>query len=359
MKTVQSGETESEGIDLRSDNEAPVAPEILAAIEAANRGPAASYGDDPFSQRLQQTFGELFETDLAVFPVITGTAANALSLAQVVPPYGAAFCHEHAHLNTDECGAPEFFSGGAKLVLLGGAHGRIDAGSLVGAIEALAVHDDHQVKPAALSLSQCTESGTVYGLEEIRELTALARNAELRVHMDGARLANAVQRLGCSPADVTWRAGIDLLSFGATKNGALAAEAVVVFDRDLAEALGRRRKRAGHLVSKMRYVSAQLEAYVADDLWLRLAARANGAAAKLAEGLQAIDGVDLAHPVEANEIFAHIPPALAEGLEKAGIAFLPWTGGRDLYRLVTSYCTGDEGVARVLEHASRLARAAG
>jgi threonine aldolase len=359
MNTVQFGETESEGIDLRSDNEAPVAPEILAAIEAANRGPAASYGDDPFSQRLQQTFGRLFETDLAVFPVLTGTAANALSLAQVVPPYGAAFCHEHAHLNTDECGAPEFFSGGAKLVLLGGAHGRIEVGSLVRAIEALAVHDDHQVKPAALSLSQSTESGTVYGLEEIRELTALARDADLRVHMDGARLANAVQRLGCSPADVTWRAGIDLLSFGATKNGALAAEAVVVFDRDLAEELGRRRKRAGHLVSKMRYVSAQLEAYVADDLWLRLAARANGAAAKLAEGLQAIDGVDLAHPVEANEIFAHIPPALAEGLEKAGIAFLPWTGGRDLYRLVTSYCTSDEVVARVLEHAARLARAAG
>ena len=359
MKTVQSGEPDSEGIDLRSDNEAPVAPEILAAIEAANRGPAASYGDDPFSQRLQQTFSRLFETDVAVFPVLTGTAANALSVAQVVPPYGAVFCHEHAHLNTDECGAPEFFSGGAKLVLLGGAHGRIDAASLVRAIEALEVHDDHQVKPAALSLSQSTECGTVYGLDEIRELTALARDAKLRVHMDGARLANAVQRLGCSPADATWRAGIDLLSFGATKNGALAAEAVVVFDRDLAQELGRRRKRAGHLVSKMRYVSAQLEAYVADDLWLRLAARANGAASKLAEGLQAIDGVELAHPVEANEIFAHIPPALAEGLEKAGIAFLPWTGGRDLYRLVASYCTGDEVVARVLEHASRLAREAG
>jgi threonine aldolase len=359
MNTQQSEADVGEGIDLRSDNEAPVAPEILAAIEAANRGPAAAYGDDAFSQRLQQTFRSLFETDLAVFPVATGTAANALSVAQLTPPYGAAFCHEHAHLNIDECGAPEFFSGGAKLVLLGGAHGRIDAGALARAIELSEVHDDHRVKPTALSLSQATECGTVYGLDQIRELTALARDANLRVHMDGARLANALQHLGCSPADATWRAGVDLLSFGATKNGALAAEAVVVFDRDLAEELGRRRKRAGHLLSKMRYVSAQLEAYVTDGLWLRLAARANGAAAKLAEGLQAIDGVELAHPVEANEIFAHIPPALAAGLEKAGIAFHPWADGRDLYRLVTSYCTGDEAVARVLDEATRLARGAG
>ena len=359
MKAVQPGKRDGEGIDLRSDNEAPVAPEILAAIEAANRGSAASYGDDAFSQRLQQTFRTLFETDLTVFPVVTGTAANALSVAQLAPPYGAVFCHENAHLNTDECGAPEFFSGGAKLVLLGGAHGRIDTDALVRALEALDAHDDHQVKPAALSLSQSTECGTVYGLEEIRQLTALARESKLRVHMDGARLANAVQHLRCRPADATWRAGVDLLSFGATKNGALAAEAVVVFDRDLAEELGRRRKRAGHLLSKMRYVSAQLEAYVTDDLWLRLAGRANGAAAKLAEGLQAIDGVELAHPVEANEIFAHMPPALAEGLEKAGIAFLPWTGARDLYRLVASYCTSDEAVGRVIEHAARLAREAG
>jgi threonine aldolase len=359
MRARQSGERDGEGIDLRSDNEAPVAPEIMAAIEAANRGPAASYGDDAFSQRLPQTFRALFETDLAVFPVPTGTAANALSIAQLAPPYGAVFCHEHAHLNTDECGAPEFFSGGAKLVPVGGAHGRIDAGALGSALEALDMHDDHQVRPAALSLSQSTECGTVYRLGEIRQLTAVARESKLRVHMDGARLANAVECLGCSPADATWRAGIDLLSFGATKNGALAAEAVVIFDRDLAAELGRRRKRAGHLLSKMRYVSAQLEAYVADGLWLRLAGRANRAAAKLAEGLQAIDGVELAHPVEANEIFAQMPRALAEGLEKAGVAFLPWPGARDLYRLVASYCTGDEAVERTLEHAARLAREAG
>ena len=356
MGTVQSEARDGEGVDLRSDNVAPVAPEILAAIEAANRGPAASYGADAYSERLQQTFRALFETDLLVFPVLTGTAANALGIAQLAPPYGAVFCHEHAHLNIDECGAPEFFSGGAKLVLVGGAHGRIDSGALVRALEALDAHDDHQVKPSALSLSQATECGTVYGLDEIRRLTAVAREANLRVHMDGARIANAVQRLGCSPAEATWRAGIDVLSFGATKNGALAAEAVVVFDRALADELGRRRKRAGHLLSKMRYVSAQLEAYVADGLWLRLAERANRAAAKLAEGLRGIDGVTLAHPVEANEIFVHLPPALAAGLEKAGIAFHPWPGARDLYRLVASYCTGDAAVERVLECAAHLAR---
>jgi threonine aldolase len=353
---LQSDERESWGVDLCSDNEAPVAPEIMAAIERANRGTATSYGEDALSGRLQRIFRDLFETNVAVFPVLSGTAANALSIAQLAPTYGAVFCHEHAHLNTDECGAPEFFSGGAKLITIGGAHAKIDADALARTIAASGELGDHQSEPAALSVSQSTEFGGVYSLDEIQRLTALARGSGLRVHMDGARLANAVQRLDCSPADVTWRAGIDVLSFGATKNGALAAEAVIVFDRELAEGLGRRRKRAGHLISKMRYVSAQLEAYIEDDLWLRLAGRANRAAAALAEGLEAIDAIELVHPVEANEIFVRMPPALAEGLEKAGIEFLRWPDTRDVYRLVASYCITDEQIGRVLEQAARLAR---
>ena len=356
---MQSEERHGEVINFRSDNEAPVAPEIMAALERANRGTAASYGEDAISERLQRIFGDLFETDVAVFPLLTGTAANSLCIAQLTPPYGAAFCHEHAHLNTDECGAPEFFSGGAKLISVGGCHGRIDADDLAKTIDASDELDDHQSKPAALSLSQSTEFGTVYGLDDLQQLTAIARGSELRVHMDGARLANAVQHLDCSLADVTWRAGIEMLSFGATKNGALAAEAIVVFDRDLTEQLGRRRKRAGHLLSKMRFVSAQLEAYATDGLWLRLATRANRAAAALAEGFGALGGVELVHPVEANEVFARMAPTLAERLEKAGVAFLRWPGTRDVFRFVASYCTSDEAIERTLEHMERLARETG
>ncbi|MDH3519835.1 MAG: beta-eliminating lyase-related protein [Myxococcales bacterium] len=347
----------AEVVDLRSDNEAPAAPEIMAAIERANRGPAAAYGQDAISARTRDLFCDLFETDVAVFPVLTGTAANALCIAQIAPPFGSVFCHPHAHLNTDECGAPEFFSAGAKLMGVAGEHARIDPGALREAIEGTDDLDVHQCKSAGLSLSQSTELGTVYPVAQLAQLSALAHDAGLRVHMDGARLANAIASAGCSPAEMTWRAGIDMLSFGATKNGALAAEAILVFDRDLADGLERRRKRAGHLLSKMRYVAAQLEAYVADGLWLRLAQRANRAAGALAAGLARVPGVEIPHPVEANEIFARMPRALAEGLAKEGVAFLRWPGAPDLYRLVAAWCTSDAAVARVLACAERVARA--
>jgi len=223
----------TEEIDLRSDNGAPVAPEIMAAIERANHGSAASYGDDAISGRLTAAFRELFETDLIVLPVISGTAANALAISQITPTYGAVFCHEHAHMNTDECGAPEFFSGGAKLVPVPGEHAKLDPDALTERIQMNAEVGVHQSESASLSVSQSTEFGSVYLPDELRRISGIAKDSSLRMHMDGARLGNAIDRLRCTPAETTWRAGVDVLSFGATKNGALAAEAIIVLEREM------------------------------------------------------------------------------------------------------------------------------
>ncbi len=328
-------------MNFRSDNEAPVAPEIMEALARANSGADHSYGADAATARLQGQFSDLFETEVAVFPVITGTAANALSLAQSAPPYGVVYCHRESHIHTDECNAPEFYTGGAKLHALDGAHGRIDLAALKDALAATGFHGDHEPEPAAISLTQATEAGAVYAIDDIAALAKLAHGRRLRVHMDGARIANAVARLGCAPADMTWRAGIDILSFGATKNGAMAAEAVVVFRRDLVDGLARRRMRGGHLLSKMRFVSAQLEAYIADGLWLALAARANRAASRLADGVSAIAGATLLHPVEGNELFVQLPAGAIDGMAGDGFEFHRWPGAEGTVRLVCSYAARD------------------
>lgn len=328
-------------MNFRSDNEAPVAPEIMEALARANSGADHSYGADAATARLQGQFSDLFETEVAVFPVITGTAANALSLAQSAPPYGVVYCHRESHIHTDECNAPEFYTGGAKLHALDGAHGRIDLAALKDALAATGFHGDHEPEPAAISLTQATEAGAVYAIDDIAALAELAHGRGLRVHMDGARIANAVARLGCAPADMTWRAGIDILSFGATKNGAMAAEAVVVFRHDLVDGLARRRMRGGHLLSKMRFVSAQLEAYIADGLWLALAARANRAASRLADGVSAIAGATLLHPVEGNELFVQLPAGAIDGMAGDGFEFHRWPGAEGTVRLVCSYAARD------------------
>ena len=331
-----------------SDNVAPAAAAILAAVHAANEGYAASYGADPWSARLQAIASEVFERPVEVFPVATGTAANALALSQLAPPYGAIYCHETAHVATDECGAPEMFCAGAKLIGLPSPDGKIDLRRLRSEI---ALADDmgvHHVKPAAVSLTQATEWGTVYRPDEIAAIAAFAHAHGLGVHMDGARFANAVAHLGCSPAEVTWRAGVDVLSLGATKNGALCAEAVVFFDATKASEFARRRKRAGHLWSKMRFLSAQLVAYLEDDLWLANARHANAMAAALAAGLRGAPGARLLQPVEANELFVALPEATVARLERDGFLFYRWPY-RELddavaIRLVTSYATLAEDV---------------
>jgi len=304
-----------------SDNTASACPEVLGALGVVNHGRAKSYGDDEWTRQLDEKLGEFFGTDVRAFVVVTGTAANSLSLATLTPPYGVVFAHEGAHILNDECGAPEFYSGGGRIVGVPGANGKLTVETLGRVLDELHV-SVHSMQPAAISLTQATELGTSYRPEEIATLSALARRHRLHVHMDGARFANSLEFLGCSPADISWRAGVDVLSFGATKNGALAAEAVVFFNRDLVRDFELRRKRAGHLISKSRYVSAQWLAYLADDVWRRNAARANGLARQV--GMAA--GAALLYPVEANELFLKLGAEGKKQLREAGFEFHPWGG---------------------------------
>ena len=348
--------------NFKSDNVTPACDAIMAALNAANSGSVPSYGGDSFTEKLQAVAGDVFGTEVAIYPVTTGTAANALALSQITPPYGGVYCHDAAHIVTDECGAPEFFTGGAKLLGLPAADGKIRPEQVAGAIAFATDMGVHHVKPGALSLTQATEWGTVYQLAEVSALTALAKRHGLPVHMDGARFANALAHLRCSPAEATWKSGIDVLSLGATKNGALCAEAVVFFDRTLAQDFERRRKRAGHLWSKLRFVSAQLLAYFEHDLWLINARHANAMAAALALGLSRIPGAALAQSVDANEVFVALPEAVVVALEKQGFGFYRWplcaAPGGVAIRLVTSYATPQAHVDEFLAAAETAARRA-
>ena len=325
---------------FKSDNTAPAAPEVMAALEEANRGYARGYGDDAWTSRAERRFAEVFGREVRVFLVGTGTSANALALATLVPPYGSVFCHEQAHIVRDECGAPEFMTGGARLQLLPGAGAKLTPEALLRGIaeNPTAVHT---VQPRAVSISQATELGTIYTPDELEALSATAHAKGLLLHMDGARFANAVASLGCTPAEASGASGVDVLSFGATKNGALAAEAVVFFDPARAADFEFRRKRAGHLFSKMRYVAAQWLAYLEDDLWLRLAARANAHARRIGEAA----GTLCLEPVEANEIFVRPGAAGIAALRAQGFEFYDWgSEGSGEARFVVSWDQADEDV---------------
>jgi threonine aldolase len=316
-----------------SDNTASVSAEILEAISAANRGLVVAYGDDPWTQRLDEALGEFFGTDVRAFAVTTGTAANSLALATLTPRYGAIYCHPEAHIACDECGAPGFFTGGAQLERIEGAAAKLTAEALAATLEGHSV-SLHSVQPAAVSISQATELGTAYRPAEVAALCEVAHTHGLHVHMDGARFANAVTHLGCHPGDVTWRAGVDVLSFGATKNGALAAEAVVFFHLGLVRDFELQRKRAGHLLSKSRYLAAQLLAYVETGLWRRNAQQANAHAQAIGNAC----GKRLLHPVEANEVFADLGVAGKASLRAAGFEFYDWgPPASGMARLVTSW----------------------
>ena len=345
-------------MNFASDNTAPVAPEILAAIARANEGFALGYGNDAGTARVKRRFCEIFEREVEVFLVPTGTGANALAIAHLSPPWGAVMCHEEAHIAVDECGAPEFFGGGLKLIGLPGEAGKISPETLQAAIAGGQWGGPHHVTPAVLSLSQTTEAGTVYRVEELRTLAQHAHAASMALHIDGARFANALAQMNVSPADATWRAGVDALSFGATKGGALAAEAVVYFDPARVAAMAERRKRGGHLISKHRFLAAQFEAYFENGLWLTLARHANAMAARLGQRLAAA-GMPPVWPVEANEVFVVLPQPLETKLKAAGATYYPWKTnglprgmsiGRDavLIRLVTSFATGADEVERFL-----------
>jgi len=334
-------------IDFCSDNVATVSQEIMRALTAANEGPAAAYGDDLFSRDLNKRFSALFETEVSVFPVATGTAANALGLAALARPYGGIYCHEHAHIQTAEGGATESYTHGTKLIPLPGVDYRLPPETLKAALARAERGVRNKPQPDAVSITQASEYGTVYRLEEIAAIGEIARANGIRFHMDGARFANALARLGCTPAEMTWRRGVDILSFGATKNGAMSADAIVVFDKSLIEPLSYRLRAAGQTWSKMRFAAAQLIAYVEDGLFLRLAAHANGLAARLAQGLNQMPDVALVAPVEANLLFVKLPPAVIDRLAAEGILFK--RRSETMIRLVTRFDGTDAEVDGLLD----------
>jgi threonine aldolase len=328
-----------------SDNQAPVCPEVIAAIAEANTGFANPYGRDGVTERLERRISDYFETQAAVIPVATGTAANALSLSLITPRYGAVYCHEKAHVQTTECGATEFWTQGGKLLLLPGAAHRIDPRAFAGALDVHVTGSMHNVQPAGISITQATEAGTVYPVASVAELASIAHARNLLVHMDGARILNAQVALGCSAADMTWRAGVDILSFGATKNGGMCADVIIVFKKDLATHSGCARVRAGQMFSKMRYVSAQLDALLRDGVAERNAAHANHMARRLTDGLLGIKGVVLRYPVEINLVFAELPDEAISSLEAAGYSLSPRADEHGRYfRLACSWHTSDDNV---------------
>ncbi len=341
-----------EPVSFSSDNATGVASEIMAAMVAANTGPAAAYGADAWTQRLEPMLTDLFEHAVAAFPIAVGTAANALALGTICPPFGAIYCHATSHINEHQCGAPELYTGGAKLLPLPGLHGKIDPRRFANAFLPTGPGEHHRVRPAALSVTQATERGTVYSAAEIGALAEAAHDRGLLVHMDGARFANALVHLGCSPAEASWKAGIDVLCLGATKNGALAAEIVVFFDPARAETFSYRRKRGGHLMSKMRFLSAQLVAYFENDLWLRHARHANTMATRLSAALANAEDVHMLERVDANMVFASLPTSVAQRVADAGYEIETWPVGGQLHaRIVTAFDSRPEdvdGLAAVL-----------
>jgi len=329
-----------------SDNAAAAHPRVLEAIAAANRLDTA-YDGDEWSQRLDGVFSDLFETQVRAFWVTTGTAANCLALAALCPPYRAVLCHRDAHIEVDEAGAPGFFTGGAKLILLDGAGAKITPDAAAAACDAIR-NDVHQVQPAAISITNATEYGLVYRAAEVAELGRFAKERGLALHMDGARLANALATTGESLADTTWRAGVDALSFGFVKNGGLSAEALILFRTELADEIAVRRKRAGHLLSKGRMMAAQILAMLEGDLWLENARAANAAARKLAEAAPR----RLVYPVEANELFLKATDAEAARLRDHGFDFYEW--GPAQIRFVTSWDSDVEAVERLASAIAEL-----
>lgn len=340
-------------IDFRSDNCGRAAPELIEALVSANTGSALGYGGDGTTAALQSRLSEVFETPVRAFPVATGTAANAVALAASCTPFGAVYCSADAHINTSECNATSFFGGGLKLAPIGGSYGKVDTDSLERAIAAAGTGLAHKSQPAAVNLVQATDLGAVYSIDEIRALSDIAHAHGLKVHMDGARFANALATLGCTPAEMSWRAGVDVLSLGVTKNGGLLTDAIVVFSPDTASSIGFHLRRAGLVWSKMRFASAQIIAYVEDDLWLRLARQANAAASAIAARIEVLDGVKLIAPVQANELFVDMAPAVLAGVMSDGIQF--YQRGPRLGRFVCRWDTSDADVAALASSVRRHA----
>ncbi|PYK74958.1 MAG: threonine aldolase [Verrucomicrobia bacterium] len=330
--------------EFASDNTAGICPEAAAALAEANAGSAPSYGDDKWTGRLCDRVRKLFEIDCDVFLVFNGTAANALALAQLCQPFHSIICHENAHIENDECGACEFYTGGSKLIPTRGTNGKIDLREVEAAL--LRQHELHSHKPRVISLTQATELGTVYTADEIRKISAFAKKREMLLHLDGARFANAVAALRCAPREITWQAGVDALSFGGTKNGLAAGELVIFFNKQHSADFDYRAKQGGHLASKMRFVAGPWLALLENDVWLKNAQRANDAALRLANGLRDY-GVELVFPVESNAVFVRLDAMIARKLRELGWDFYKFIEP-DVYRLMCAWSANDEAIRALL-----------
>ena len=339
--------TKRERVKFASDNVTGACPEVLDAILQANDGDRTPYGNDQISTDLQNKFSEIFEKDVIVFPTASGTAANALALSTMTPSFGNIYCHKLSHINTDECGAPEFYTGGGKLVTLNGINGKITAEELDQTIMGKGIV--HHTQPSSVSITQVCETGEVYQLDEIKKIADISHKHNLNIHMDGARFANALVSLNTTPAEMTWKSGIDVLSFGATKNGCLAAEAIIFFNKDLVGDIAFLMKRAGHLLSKMSFVSAQLNAYISNDVWLKNARHANEMGKKISEGLNQHSEINLTYPTEANEVFAKFPKQIIEYLNSKGYQMNEEELNGKSVRLVAAWNTSQSDVDELLE----------
>ena len=343
-------------MNFASDNHYGVHPRILESLAEANTGSAPAYGNDDWTKKSEEQLSKVFEKEVRSFLVTTGTAANGLSLSAITPPYGAVICHGEAHISVDECNSPEMFTGGAKIIGLHGPGGKITSAMVEKTLKGF-IRGEHDPKPAAVSLTNATELGTVYSPDDVKAISKLIKPRGMKLHMDGARFANAVVGAGVSPAELTWKSGVDVMSFGATKNGAMMLEAVVFFDTKLADDFIYRRMRGGQLVSKHRYLGAQMLGYLKGNLWLENAKVANGLAAQLANGLKQFGKIRIPNPVQANEVFAVMPIALNDKLLARGAKFYDWMPdslGQNIaedeifVRFVLSYATPEPSVHKLL-----------
>src|SRR4051812_6215511 len=338
--------------DFASDNTAGICPEALAALIAANRENVPSYGFDDLTKTVCDRVREIFERDCDVYLLFNGTAANALALAQLAQPFHSIFCHQNAHIQTDECGAPELFTGGSKLMTVKGPNGKIDLAEMKALVERQC--DLHSHKPRVVSLAQSTEFGTLYQIEELAAVSEFAHSHQMFFHVDGARFANAIAALGCTPREMTWQLGVDVLCFGGTKNGLAAGELVVFFDKKLGAEFEYRAKQGGQLASKMRFMAAPWAALLQDDVWLRNARHANAAAARLAAQLSKRCGFEAVFPVQANAVFLRLSETIASGLYQRG-----WSFGNffepGIYRLMCSWATPNERIERFVADAAAVA----
>jgi threonine aldolase len=331
--------------EFASDNTLGICPEAVAALEQANHGAVESYGEDQWMRRLRESVRDLFETDCETFIVFNGTAANALALAQLCQSFHSIVCHQQAHIQTDECGAPEFFTRGSKLLLVGGDAGKIDIDEVSAVIARQPAIHAH--KPRVISITQATELGTIYTRDEIDAISELAKKREMFVHMDGARFANAVATLKCAPKEITWQGGVDILCFGGTKNGLAAGELVIFFKKELAWEFEYRMKQAGQLGSKTRFLAAPWIAFLKDGVWLHNAAHANAMARKLAERLESEAKIDIVFPVEANGVFVRLSDSVACNLQAHGWHFYKFIEP-DVYRLMCSWATRTDEIEKLI-----------